>query len=722
MDDSLQDAIDFSAFTPPTCASLLLQFLKELPEPLTAHLHDQFLDALQHTSEALQVAELKALIRQLPELNRTVLMLILRTLNAVEHADHKAKHILANIFSPHIIWDADQDEFGPEQSQKKVKLVQLMLNKFFELAEAVPGGLKLRTRANRAGVVPDPLHGIALAGSALTHASPAPESDLKNLVSALPPMFDEGLAAVKQLSDSNEALNALVEHMEDSLSSLDTVVVEVGTLREKLTSIEQRHNALAQDVEDKISSGLSPTKGGNSAIDQESVAALEHKMEAWIQVVQTRLDNMEASHMDEEDRAAKGLDQREAEAMIEAALAKALQEKELAQQEAFSSWKKKMEDEFSSWKEKIMQDAAKVVASQIAESTKRVDARFLESDEKRAELAKSIPKTDLEELAKLKKRVDELGQAEERLNDRIDDLMRSVEDVSERMRTAESERGKPSDQLEPFQSQLLSVVKQQDAHGTELAELSALRSKVDALSQQKQQAPSSPSHGGADEGMREALESLRAEVGKAQGVRAELAAVEAQQAALREQVEELAGRMEQAPPGEAGGAPLSEVLEELDALRESSAADLVAVQARIDRVEAAHAALQGEHAATHASCGALVASVAAAQGELRRLAEAAEVARAGAGAGAERGGGGGRAVSESAGVEEAFGSLFAEHLAPEIASLREAVHALQVLIGKPSGSAGAPRARSVAVAVAVARLGRALPRTTAPRWCPGRPC
>ena len=785
IDDIFPDN-SLSSFSPPTCVALLLEFLKELPEPLTAQYHEQFIGALQHTTEALRIAELKALIRQLPELNRNCLMLLLRTLYTVQNSEKfnpSAKTTLASSVSQYTIWDADEDEYG-RPSEDKARVFQLMIDNVIEL-ESVQPGSSLRNRAKSAGVAPEDMKAAGTGGigpGAISHSSPA-DSELKSVTSSVP-LLDEGLAAVKQLSDSNEALHALVENLEDSLQSLDGLVIDVGVLRGRMDSVEQRQ----QDVEEKISQSV-PSKVPNAGKD-DSIASLEHKVEAWIQVVQTRLDDIESSHPDEDDgHSSKSIAREDVEKLVRDSVTTALENKDKLQSAAFEDWRKKMEADFNIWKDKIMLDAAKVVASQIADVTKRVDAKLAESEEKRAEQVKSAPKADPDELVKLRKRIDEAGEAEERLNERIDDLMRSVEDLGEQLKASESENQKSSEPLKALQTQVASLEKRQSSQDEELAGLVALRSKVDTLLHPAQAPALSQSDDAVREGLRkveqalpevlEELEALRESVGAVQErvgkfqeeagnldlkekvillegahlalqsecqlansaaredlgkveqalpeVLEELDALRESFGALQERVgkleeeatdsslQEKVTKLEEAHAARSGSASeatsstarenqskaeqaLPELLEELEALRESFAemqermgkleedAGGSSLQEKVTKLEEAHETLRQGHAVVSEGHAAAQATSSALNAEVDRLSSALESLQSAAASTAPAASAGGASSRE--GVEEAFGGLFAEHVSPEIASLREAVHALQALIGKPSGSAG----------------------------------
>jgi chromosome segregation ATPase len=725
-------------------------------------------------------------MRQLPELNRNCFILILRTLHTIQHSENfnqSAKATVASSMSQYIIWNAEEDEYG-RPSEEKARVFQLLLDNVIEITESTGG---LRNRAKIAGIVPEEMKPFGTAGT-VAYSSPA-ESEIKSVANSFTPVIDEGLAAVKQLSDSNEALQALVENLEDSLQSLDGLAIDVGVLRGRLDSFEQRHNALAQEFEEKGSQNMPSNSMGSGKDD--SIASLEHKVEAWIQVVQTRLDDIEASHPDEDDvPSAKRIGRDEVQKLIKDSLG----DQDKSQDLAFEEWKKKMETDFNAWKEKIMLDAAKVVASQIADVTKRLN----ESEEKRAEQAKSSSKTDPEEMLKLKKRVEEAGEAEERLNDRIDDLMRSVEDLSERLKAAESQQQKSEEPLKTLQTQVVSLEKRQGSQDEELSGLVVLHSKVDALSH-----ASSAAGPHMDDELREGLRkvegalpeileeldaikesfaAVQERLGKLEGdsgkasleekvskieeahealrtesiqenlskveralpevleeldvMRENFAAMQERLGRLEEEsgntsLEEKVSKLEEAHealrqgPAVASGQPttssiqenlskveraLPEVLEELDAIRESfgvvkervdkleEEAGRSSLEGKVSKLEEAHEALQRGHAAVSEGHAAAQATSSALNAEVDRLSaavealQAAKPAAAAAAASPARDKGEDEEGSRSReGVEEAFGSLFAEHVSPEIASLREAVHALQALIGKPSGSAGAGR-------------------------------
>jgi chromosome segregation ATPase len=628
-----------------------LEYVKELPEPLSANLYGQFIGCLQYPNESLQVAQLKVVMRQLPELNRNIFMQVLRALSTVEQRNklnHTSIKMLARLFSSHLIWDPSEDDFGQIQSHDTVTLVQLMLDNFVELAEAVQGGSALRNRASRAGVVPDTV--TTQIGKGQTHLTPIIDHEVKSLVNSLPPIFDEGLAAVKQLSDSNDALQTLVQRMGGSLQAFDSVSSDVKNLQKKMVDIEHKHTSLAQDVEDKLlileSNPSSDARNLSAADFDDKIASLEHKVEAWIQVVQTRLDNIESSNPDEDDASTtKKVTRNEIDEMVQSALKDALEIKDHAHQESMVAWQKQVEADFSKWKKETMEEAAKVVASHITTVNKRLDSLLADSEGKKSD----SHEVQSEEISKLKKTIESVSDSEERLNGRIDDLMRSVEDLAERFKACESEDLSLKERLNKLNKELETAVKQQP---------------------KQEQAESSP-----DEGTQTAISQLQEEVSKIEPLQSGLDSIKKAQEVLKSRVEEVESRLS-ALGSEEEGARLSEVLDELESVRETFASDHLTLQGRVEQIESAQQAMSEGHQSAQASVLSLSQDLDKIKASLAERISAqtttAEDSK----------------LPSTESIEEAFGTMFAEHVSPEIATLREAVFALQTLVGKPSGHSG----------------------------------
>ena len=84
MDEYDIDTLNLDSLSPAGCATILLEFLKDLPEPLVSTLYKPFLNVLKAPTEAIQLNELKLLVKQMPNPNRETLACILDTLAVVD--------------------------------------------------------------------------------------------------------------------------------------------------------------------------------------------------------------------------------------------------------------------------------------------------------------------------------------------------------------------------------------------------------------------------------------------------------------------------------------------------------------------------------------------------------------------------------------------------------------------------------------------------------------
>ena len=653
------EAVDLSSLSSPVCATLLIEFLKDLTEPLTLTLYHKFIETLEHPSENLQVAELKVLMRQLPELNRTVLIQVLKTLNEIEHYDafnQTSRRMLASVFAPFLIWDPvdGECEFTSSFMNERAKLVQLMLLHCANLAEA---STSLRARASRAGIAPEavnapvsatnssavltgPNSSVRLTGrnQTATAASGRDDSELREMVGALPGMLDEGLAAVRQLTESNEALQTLAEHVAESLESIQEVSKDLEDVRGRLQELEQRH----QDVEDKLSEDASSVARGAMLSNQDAVASLEHKMETMIEAVQTRLDNIESAHHDDEDSQNGGaLSHREVETLIQAALDEARTSSQQEQQAERKAFQKQLLEDFELWKNDVMQEAARACAEQVKGAQLQISQLQARLDASDAGGQKGGLSAE-GDISTLKKRMDEAVLSEERLNVRVDDLLHSVEGCLETCKRLEGEMETNSERANKAQEYIDTLLAGHEAREADGPTLRDLRAKVEALALSKQNVDGGkPAEGaeGASVALREAMEH-------------KLDGLALQVSKIRDLKDE--------------GSRMCGALEGLENWRGQSATEIQALQERVDLLEQEQRDALAELSSAQQAWSMAERNHPPLQSE-----------------------GGGRAPGESAeSMEEAFGSMFAEHVSPEISSLREAVHVLQTLVGKGSGATG----------------------------------
>ena len=269
LEESRGSNVNLAQFPATVTAALLGEFFSLLPVPVCTHLSGAFLKALVHQKPALQIAELKALLRQLPDVHRGVLLFVLRFMldvSAHEHSNGASRQTLAEALATTIFrefqrededeedddWDADQGS-----PQDKQKLVLLMLSYQTELEG------NLRSRATRAGVIPEgtltvgssPASALssvqnissstaagasgntlsASAGDSPGKTGKSPQSSgtvvgtsqgtshaVGEVVEQLPFLLDEGHAAVRQLTDSNQALVTLLKHFQSQIADRES--------------------------------------------------------------------------------------------------------------------------------------------------------------------------------------------------------------------------------------------------------------------------------------------------------------------------------------------------------------------------------------------------------------------------------------------------------------------------------------------------------------------
>lgn len=172
------------------------------------------------------------MVKQMPDPNRATLIYMLRFLSDVAHYDafnQTSTRLLAQVFSQPLMRRQTAGFPQLKEAQDKVMILKLMIEAHSEIAEACapPPTTGVRSRAARAGIVPgtplvvdptpspDPKFSRALSSS-----SPQPATAYQEMVHALPPVFDEGMAAVKQLAASNEALTLLLGRVDAELAGL----------------------------------------------------------------------------------------------------------------------------------------------------------------------------------------------------------------------------------------------------------------------------------------------------------------------------------------------------------------------------------------------------------------------------------------------------------------------------------------------------------------------
>ncbi len=289
------ETLDLESLEPSVSATILLEFLRELPEPLISTQYKLFLNVLKNPNESNQINDLKLLVKQLPNPNKGTLIHVLYILSIIDlnNGHNKtSKQMLARTFAEYIIWDPVHGGFGQARdSQERAKLMKLMIDHHSILADAVKAHTSLSSRASRAGIVPDPVRaGVSTPepGGHEGRNSRAASAEADS-AGSLPMVMDEGMAIVKQLGDSNDALQVLVEHLGTALDSVQAVQRDVAELASRVEEVEVSHNSLYHEVEGKADKAAP----GRDA-DADAGSALEARLEVWMGAVAARLDALEA--------------------------------------------------------------------------------------------------------------------------------------------------------------------------------------------------------------------------------------------------------------------------------------------------------------------------------------------------------------------------------------------------------------------------------------------
>ena len=263
------EEIDLDEYDSLTIGSMILSFLEEVPDLLPPDI--DFLQAIYHQNESLQLAELKALFRQLPDVSKNVIFYVVRFIGDFESQKSSNRHSISEllpIFSRSLFKKQVLDSKSPSKMEIQVVEFMNLVMKFINDLEQ--GGS--RGKAGKAGAdsslsSPSPLLSV-----------PSPERtpsksalDLSDAAAQLPSVLDEGAAAIKQLTDSNQAIKELLSHLMSkvapctrrlllplSVSQVDGrsnegIVDEVLELRERLDEVDRQHAHLMQVVEDKLS-------------------------------------------------------------------------------------------------------------------------------------------------------------------------------------------------------------------------------------------------------------------------------------------------------------------------------------------------------------------------------------------------------------------------------------------------------------------------------------
>ena len=116
------ETLDLESLEPSVSATILLEFLRELPEPLISTQYKLFLNVLKNPTDSNQINDLKLLVKQLPNPNKGTLIHILHILSVIERNNGQnktSKQMLARTFSEYIIWDPVHGGFGQARDSQE---------------------------------------------------------------------------------------------------------------------------------------------------------------------------------------------------------------------------------------------------------------------------------------------------------------------------------------------------------------------------------------------------------------------------------------------------------------------------------------------------------------------------------------------------------------------------------------------------------------------------
>ena len=446
--EGCSDGLDLSAFAPETVCSALISFFDELPEPLVGNLYGAFMQTVKQPKEDLQLDEIKALLRQLTDTNRRVLLFTAASFHGVlqhEEKNNVTKRMLTQKFA-HVLVRGPEPK---ENLREKIKLLNLVIDRHADLLAAT-GSMQRRACA------PAPL---AVASAAESSAAVSPRSlvpvsddagaEMREAALALPGLVDEGLVAVQELVTSNEAVQALLRQLNERVAQLEAaqqVPAKVAALEQRCAELEEKCVSLAEEVEAHGSPPVvaSQSDAGGNMVDQE----LRSKVDSLFQTVQTRLEDLEAEVGVGDDEERKSIGRSETERMIKIAVDDAQLRAESGRQEAFSKWRATLEEEIQGWKRELTESVSKDAATEAADAVKAAikDAlKDLPKTETRASLAADDNRAEAlqvltDEVARLKTAAESAEAAETRLSDRVDDLMRAVEENSSCLKDVEGDQ------------------------------------------------------------------------------------------------------------------------------------------------------------------------------------------------------------------------------------------------------------------------------------------
>ena len=254
-------------------------------------------------------------------------------------------------------------------------------------------------------------------------------------------------------------------------------------LRERMEEQDNRHTTSLQDMEDRVSA--SPKKGQANTAE---VSALSHKVEGWMAKVQSRLDELEASRGEEEEKAAPS--RGELERFIKTAVDDAKSRSDAQRDEKQVAWQAGMEEDFKLWQEELAAEAGKALGVRIkaAEGAVKELVRRVESLEAPAAAGAASPASPAKgqsgggvDPGVIKAMKEEAAVNEERVNERLDDLMRSVDEVMDRCSKVEGDVEVQLERVNAVQKSVEAVSKRQEQHVAEPVEVGEMRGRIEAL-------------------------------------------------------------------------------------------------------------------------------------------------------------------------------------------------------------------------------------------------
>eukprot|EP00960_Hanusia_phi_P062274 765104-Hanusia_phi.AAC.11 len=248
------EEIDLDEYDSLTIGNMILTFLEEIPDLLPSDI--DFLQAIYHQNESLQVAELKALFRQLPDVSKNIILYVVRFITEFESHKTSSRQSISEllpIFSRSLF--KKQISESKSQSKMEIQVVEFMnlVTKFGN--ELEHGGLRGKQQAGKTGADSSFTSSPPLSVNSPERTPSRSGQDLSDVATQLPLVLDEGSAAIRQLTDANEAVKELLSHLMSKLDDKkdDGMMDELLEIRERLDEVEKQHAHLMQVVEDKLS-------------------------------------------------------------------------------------------------------------------------------------------------------------------------------------------------------------------------------------------------------------------------------------------------------------------------------------------------------------------------------------------------------------------------------------------------------------------------------------